>query len=300
VKTVYIYGTDGKLLSEADGTTGKVLRDYVLLDGLAFAVLQDNKVYYIHPDHLTAPLLVTDANKNIVWKASYNPFGRASMEVEQIKLNLRADGQYADEETGLYYNWNRYYNPELGRYITSDPLGLQAGVNTYIYVNGNPINYTDPFGLWGVGGLYNGTMEGGFASIGYGSNTSVGGGLFFNATGASVGTFSSNGTLVRVPKGIALQYPSTANTTGLKALNQVNGAYAGWGPGAYITNANCAADLAGAGDAYSINIPFASFSLGVSGNTWVIAVTVGASAGMSVSSYPTNTNTAELYKKRYQ
>jgi len=147
VKTVYIYGTDGKLLSEADGATGKVLRDYVWLNGLAFAVLQDNKVYYIHPDHLNAPLLVTDANKNIVWKASYNPFGRASMEVEQIKLNLRADGQYADEETGLYYNWNRYYNPELGRYITSDPLGLQAGVNTYIYVNGNPVNYTDPTGL---------------------------------------------------------------------------------------------------------------------------------------------------------
>jgi len=81
VKTVYIYGTDGKLLSEADGATGKVLRDYVWLDGLAFAVLQDNKVYYIHPDHLNAPLLVTDANKNIVWKASYNPFGRATIEV---------------------------------------------------------------------------------------------------------------------------------------------------------------------------------------------------------------------------
>jgi len=131
-KTWYIYNSRGQLLEEIDKANNKT-RDYIYADdGKLVAMLEKSNIYYIHTDHLNAPLLVTDANKNIVWKTSYNPFGRATIEVEQIKLNLRAAGQYADEETGLYYNWNRYYNPELGRYITSDPLGLQAGVNTYI------------------------------------------------------------------------------------------------------------------------------------------------------------------------
>ncbi|MBL1142443.1 MAG: RHS repeat-associated core domain-containing protein [Proteobacteria bacterium] len=56
-------------------------------------------------------------------------------------------GQYYDEETNLHYNYFRYYDPSLGRYITSDPIGLDAGINTYTYVNANPINLIDPKGL---------------------------------------------------------------------------------------------------------------------------------------------------------
>lgn len=56
-------------------------------------------------------------------------------------------GQYLDQETELYYNYFRYYDPAMGHYITFDPLGLDGGLNTYSYVGGNPIRFIDPFGL---------------------------------------------------------------------------------------------------------------------------------------------------------
>ena len=239
-----------------------------------------------------------DASGKQVWSATYDAFGKATITTtNNMKLNLRADGQYEDSETGLYYNWYRYYNPSLGRYITSDPLGLAAGMNTYIYVNGNPINYTDPYGLLGLGAFYSATMEGGLLNVGAGSNTSVGGGVFFNQSGASIGTFTSNGTIARMPQGIGAQYPSMKAAPELEPLNQITGAYARWGPGAYITNANCAADLSGVGNAYSVNLPMVSISFGKSGDIWMLGVSTGISAGMSVSSYPTNTSTAEVSGK---
>ena len=56
-------------------------------------------------------------------------------------------GQYYDAESGLFYNWNRYYNPVIGRYISSDPIGIAGGLNTFNYVGQNPLLYTDTYGF---------------------------------------------------------------------------------------------------------------------------------------------------------
>ncbi|WP_315856249.1 RHS repeat-associated core domain-containing protein [Burkholderia cepacia] len=63
--------------------------------------------------------------------------------------NLRFQGQYLDRETGLHYNLFRYYDPDVGRYISPDPIGLVGGVNLYQYANNNPISWIDPLGLFG-------------------------------------------------------------------------------------------------------------------------------------------------------
>ncbi len=65
-----------------------------------------------------------------------------------FKNNLHFSGHYYDEESGLYYNWNRYYNPRTGRYMTSDPIGLQGGINKYGYAAANPLTKTDHSGLF--------------------------------------------------------------------------------------------------------------------------------------------------------
>lgn len=114
--------------------------------------------YYYHNDHLGTPQVMTDSAATVVWEASYSPFGEVDLLVNQITNNLRFAGQYYDQETGHHYNYFRDYDPELGRYIQSDPIGLAGGINTYAYGMGNPVKYTDPYGLYVFG--YN--VGGGF------------------------------------------------------------------------------------------------------------------------------------------
>jgi RHS repeat-associated protein len=95
--------------------------------------------------------MATDVKGKPIWQANYGPFGKLMPAVARrrpgFELNLRLPGQYADKETGLYYNDHRYYDPARGRYLTPDPLGLGGGANGYAYVGGNPLKYIDPEGL---------------------------------------------------------------------------------------------------------------------------------------------------------
>ncbi|MDB5839219.1 MAG: hypothetical protein JWQ23_1171, partial [Herminiimonas sp.] len=114
---------------------------------------QGTVVYYVYADHLNTPRAITDTNNNLVWRwDNGDPFGVAAPDQNPsgqgiFEYNLRFPGQIADKETYLVQNGARDYDAMGARYVQSDPIGLAGGINTYAYVEGNPISYTDPLGL---------------------------------------------------------------------------------------------------------------------------------------------------------
>ncbi|HEY4365687.1 MAG TPA: DUF2235 domain-containing protein [Steroidobacteraceae bacterium] len=117
-------------------------------------MLDHGAAYWIHTDRLGAPLAITDKDRRVVWKAVYEPFGKAIVDEDpdgdgtSLVLNLRAPGQYADAESGTHYNYLRNYDPQTGRYLTSDPIGLAGGANSFTYAGQSPQNVIDPLGLY--------------------------------------------------------------------------------------------------------------------------------------------------------
>jgi RHS repeat-associated protein len=100
-----------------------------------------------HNDYLGTPRELTDERGLTVWSAKYDVYGRLShLPADESESWIRFQGQYEDPETGLYYNFYRYFDPESGRYINKDPIGLIGGLNQYTYTN-NPVNRIDPLGL---------------------------------------------------------------------------------------------------------------------------------------------------------
>ncbi|ENW35389.1 hypothetical protein F922_02387 [Acinetobacter baumannii NIPH 201] len=112
-------------------------------------------VWFYHCDHLGTPQEMTDHTGAVIWKAEYKAWGECKAErvksnffenSEIISNNIRFQGQYFDEETGLHYNRYRYYSPYVGCFISKDPIGLLGGDNVYAYAP-NPVSWIDPLGL---------------------------------------------------------------------------------------------------------------------------------------------------------
>ncbi|QKZ02409.1 RHS domain-containing protein [Pseudomonas eucalypticola] len=104
------------------------------------------QLYYYHTDQIGTPLEMTNAEGRIVWQATYKAWGSIeTLPVAEVEQNLRFQGQYFDGETGLHYNTFRYHDPEIGRFITQDPIGLDGGFNLYKYAP-NPLGWLDPLG----------------------------------------------------------------------------------------------------------------------------------------------------------
>jgi RHS repeat-associated protein len=152
VTTIFQHDMDGKLIAELNAS-GQPVRQHIHVNGEPIAQVSTNTangtfaVQYVHTDHLGTPTLLTDQGKAIVADIEATPFGETYVDYATVVHNQRFPGQYKDEETGLHYNHHRDYDPTLGRYIQSDPIGLDGGLNTYIYVGGNPLMYADPYGL---------------------------------------------------------------------------------------------------------------------------------------------------------
>jgi RHS repeat-associated protein len=133
-----------------DQANGYVIADAIRVVTISLQPTQT--LYYIQTDHLNTPRLVADATGTTVWRWDQaEPFGNNVPDENPSALGvfdlpLRLPGQYFDKETNNHYNYFRDYDPSLGIYKQSDLIGLRGGLNTYAYVQGNPIGYTDPTG----------------------------------------------------------------------------------------------------------------------------------------------------------
>jgi len=156
--TLLMYDEVGHILGEYSAS-GALIQETIWMGDLPVATLQPNggslSIYYVHTDHLGTPRKITRSSDNgLMWRWDPDTFGSLPPNSNPAGLgtfnyNLRFPGQYYLAESGLHYNYFRTYDPQTGRYIESDPTGLNGGsYSTYAYVGGDPISYTDPFGLY--------------------------------------------------------------------------------------------------------------------------------------------------------
>ncbi len=146
--TTFFWSGD-RLLSEKFYSDTKVIcRDYIYTDSnVPIAFSEGNKVYWLQRDVRDAVVAVHDGNGDIVWEATYDSFGCATITEEHIHQPWRLAGQYYDEETGLHYSQARYYSPHLKSFLSLDLHCLEYGVGNYSYAGNDPYNRIDSDGL---------------------------------------------------------------------------------------------------------------------------------------------------------
>lgn len=144
IENKYLWDADNLLLEKC----GSKSIQYLYYEGGMDPIgcWRDGRFYTYISNHLGVPQEMIDEAGRIVWAGKYDLWGKAQILKQDVENPHRFIGQYYDSETGLHYNRHRYYNPEIGRYLSSDPYGLEGGLNPYTYVV-NPLLAMDPYGL---------------------------------------------------------------------------------------------------------------------------------------------------------
>lgn len=145
----YVYDNDNIVLeSDNSGSVGEMTwytHGPDTDEHLAMERIGHNN-FYFHQDGLGSVTAITDSSKKVVQTYEYDSFGMGKPSTP-FRNSYQFAGRPWDQEMGLYYNDNRYYDPIEGRFVSKDPIGFAGGLNVYGYVQNNSINFTDPFGL---------------------------------------------------------------------------------------------------------------------------------------------------------
>ena len=200
VETHYVFDTAGHVLAEYNGWSGVLLKEYAWIDDMPVAMVDYTSgsavSYFIHTGPTGEPQMMTDVAKTKVWDVAVDPFGKVSpLSTGTKDLAMRLPGQWLQAEMAdLYQNQWRHYDPSLGRYIETDPLGLEAGQNVYAYVDGRPLEFVDPEGLGATGAAW-GAGIGGAIGLGIGATAGGAGGTLVLPGVGTVGGAAWLGTL---------------------------------------------------------------------------------------------------------
>jgi RHS repeat-associated protein len=235
----YAYDEQGSLIAEAGsgGANSAGQASYIYLPTangpMPIVAVINGATYAVHSDHLNTPRKLSNDSGQPVWQWSYSAFGEdkptlaknrfANLDItpnpgttslSEVKFNLRYPGQYADEESGLFYNYFRSYDARTGRYSQPDPIGLDGGWNRFGYAGGNPLSFSDPLGLWELSIEFYRGIGGG---ISFGRDPNTGQGFMSCKWGVGLGGGASYDPLAGRPGGAKAAPGPGGATLGISA-----------------------------------------------------------------------------------